>query len=49
MPPPYPTQAYDKNQDRSPKAHDPTPGKDERQDLGSNIFFFHEGSLLGHG
>jgi hypothetical protein len=28
---------------------DPTPGKDERQDLSSNIFFFHEGSLLGHG
>jgi len=23
--------------------------KDERQDLSSNIFFFHEGSLQGHG
>jgi hypothetical protein len=27
----------------------PTPGKNERQDLSSNFFFFHEGSLLGHG
>jgi hypothetical protein len=27
---------------------DPMPGKDERQDWSSNIFFFHEGSLQGH-
>jgi len=28
---------------------DPMPGKNERQGRSTNIFFFHEGSLQGHG
>jgi hypothetical protein len=28
---------------------DPMPGKNERQGRSANIFFFHEGSLQGHG
>jgi len=27
---------------------DPMPSKNKRQDRSANIFFFHEGSLLGH-